>query len=111
MWYLRISGVDTSDVLEDLGNDVIARTQNLAITGVTTNEDNCLVLYVQTFDGGDEFPYSVAGAGFVEIDDWQSGTTTSDASGSFGYRNMTSAGASGTATVTADGGSDGQVGL
>ncbi|KKK66383.1 hypothetical protein LCGC14_2964640, partial [marine sediment metagenome] len=111
MWYLRISGVDTSDVIEAVGSDVIANTQNLDITGVTTSKSNSLILYLQAFDGGDEYPYSVAGTGFVEFDEYRSGSSNGDASASFGYRNMVSAGASGTATVTASGGSDGQVGF
>jgi len=110
MWYLRISGVDTSDIIEAVGPDVIQNTQNLGITGVTTIEDDTLVIYVQAFDGGDQFPFSVAGTGFIELDDERSGPAQGDAAGSFGYKEMTNAGASGTATVSAAA-NDGQVGF
>lgn len=103
MWYLRISGVDASDVVEATGSSVIVGSAaSIAITGVTTVESDCLVLYFHSFDGGDGFPFSVAGTGFAEVDDYQTGTSGSvDVSASFGYRDMATPGASGTATVTA----------
>ena len=101
-WYIRVSGVDTADPIHKTGSDCVeSGSSSLAITGVTTENPNCLVFYGNSFDGGDGFPYSVAGDGWVESDDAQEGTGGGDASGSWGTKEMESAGASGTATVSA----------
>jgi hypothetical protein len=102
MHYIRISGVDTENVVEVTGSPVTGG-QNLSITGVTTANDDCLVLYCNVFDGGDGTPFSPSGAGFTEKDEFSSGPTGNyDVSGSFGWKNMTSQGDSGTVTVSAN---------
>ena len=100
-FYVRISGADgTTPINTSAFDDSFTISDTYAIGEVTTDEDNCLVLYGLSFDGGDGFPFSVAGEGWAEIEECQSDTGGTASSGCFGSRDLASQGASGAATVT-----------
>ena len=101
-WIIRFSGVDTSDPIEDsnFAASVALGTNPQVIPEVTTFQDNCLVLYGLSFDGGDGYPMSVVSP-FIEIADrTNTGTPVIDyCSATIGYRNLPNAGPSGNALV------------
>ncbi len=101
-WYIRVSGADTSTPIHGEGTEVDDSSgTTLAITGLVTTSDDTLVFYVQSFDGGDGNPFSVAGTGWAEVDEACTDTClAAEAGGSWGTRDLASQGASGTATVT-----------
>lgn len=101
-WYVRVTGADITNPINDFFFSQLSPGNPTSVTGVTTGVDNTLVFYGLSFDGGDGSPFSVSGTGWEERDEFQTGTTgNSDVSGTWGNRNLTIAGASGTATVTA----------
>jgi hypothetical protein len=108
MFYIRISGINPNDIVEaSTFDESVASASTHNITQVTTVEDNCLVLYGLSFDGGDGYTFSVSGTGWQEVDE----STNSDGnrsynSGCWGYRDLASHGASGAAAVLC-GSSDG----
>ncbi len=100
-WYLRISGTHASTPLHasDYTGE-IASASSFDITGITTTVDECRVFYALAFDGGDGSPFSIAGTGWAEIDEENSGTAGTDACGVFGSKDMgATQGETGTATV------------
>lgn len=100
-YYLRISGAHETNPVTQISFGIEASdVSSHTIEGVTTTVDNSLIIYSLAFDGGDGFPFSVAGSDFIEIDDFQTSTATDELSGCFGARELPIAGASGTATVT-----------
>jgi hypothetical protein len=101
VWYLRVTGADTSSPIDVMGTITEGETNSLAITAATTTVDNCLAFYVQCFDGGDGLSYTVSGTGWSESDEQQSGTGQADSSGSWGTKLVASAGTTGSPTVTA----------
>ena len=98
-WYLRITGAHASAPLDVTGVDVSTSGTSHAITGVTTTVDNVLAFYGIASDGGDTGPHSVAGTGWSESDEDGVGTTDR-LHASYGSKDQTTAGATGTATVT-----------
>ena len=105
-WYLRISGVDTSTPISVAGT--AAGQGNIGATAVipevTTTVDNCLAFYHLGFDGGDGYPFSVAGTGWTESDEQQSQTGAGGCSSCWGTKEQATAGLTGDATVTASSG-------
>lgn len=99
-WYLRISGADTTTPFHQKGTPAAGSSSSHAISGVTTSIADCLAFYLLAFDGGDGAPFSVSGTGWAEVDEEQSGTGGTDASGCFGTKDQATAGATGTATVS-----------
>ncbi len=100
-WYMRVQDADTSDPINIAGVDAQGPGPSLAIPSVTTDLANCLAFYYNTFDGGDGFPFSVSGAGWVEEGELQANTAGNTVSASFGLKDQASAAATGDATVTA----------
>lgn len=101
-WADRVSGahattpIEVSAFSQDTGN-----TTSHAVGGVTTSNNDCYVYYFLAFQGGDGDPFSVSGTGWAELDEQQTDVSTiSGVSACYGSRALTSAGASGTATVT-----------
>ena len=109
-WIIRIHGADSNDTIEasNFGASSAGGTQPQEIPSITTLQDNCLVLYGITFDGGDGYPMSVVSP-FIELSD-RTNTGTPNAAyccGSFGYREFENAGPSGVAVVYTDESKDG----
>jgi len=104
-WILRISGVDTADPIEAYGfaASTAAGTNPHQIPSITTINDNCLVLYGLSFDGGDGYSFSVVSP-FIELSDRANGGSPLEAyvSGTIGYRDLVSHGPSGDAVVYAN---------
>jgi len=104
---ILISG---TPMLHVAGEDVIDSTPPIAIVGVTCTESDCLAFYVAAFDGGDYGAFGIAGTGWVERAEVNSGTGQANSGGCWGTRLMSGAGATGTATVTPTN-SDGMAGF
>lgn len=103
-WYIRVTGADTSDMLNIAGVDAQTVSTSIACPSVTTDKVNCLAFYFNAFDGGDGLPMSVSGAGWTESAEKSvlDSDSTNVVSGSFGTKDQASAAATGDATVTAD---------
>lgn len=101
-WYLRVTGAHATAPIDVVGAETLTTADSLthAIAGTTTTVADCLAFYLLSFDGGDGDPFSVAGTGWSQSAEIESGTGGANASGCWGTRAMTSAGATGTATVT-----------
>jgi len=101
-WILRISGVDTSDAIEDsnFAASTASGTNPQVVPTITTLKDNCLVLYGLSFDGGDGYPMTTAFP-FIELSDRTNTGTPTEAyvAGTFGYRNLENKGLSGDAYI------------
>ncbi|MBA3046599.1 MAG: S8 family serine peptidase, partial [Euryarchaeota archaeon] len=101
-WYIRLSGVDTGSPINAQNFDTSATSANPHnIPEITTIDDNSLVIYGLSYDGGDGVPFSVAGAGWSESDEQQCSIAATTSSGCWGTKVQTIAGATGIATVTA----------
>ena len=109
---LRISGADTSNPIHKftLHDPAVVSTNTHPMLGFTTTLDDCLCLYGFSFDGGDGDPFSTSGAGWSEFQEIHNGTGGADGGGCFGQRDLATAGASGTVTITSFT-SDGGVGF
>ena len=105
--YIHITGADISAAMHKVGADSEVFGASLEITGVITTIDDCLCFYLYGLDGGSGAPFSVAGAGWSETSENQQ----SGMGNTFGTRSLASLGASGSATVSQSGVSDGQVGF
>lgn len=100
-FYLRVSGVDPLDPINQTGAEYRVVSTTHVIPGVTTDESNCLAFYVYGSDGADCAPYSVSGTGWSETAETNAGGTASQTVGlTFGTKEMPTAGATGDATVT-----------
>jgi len=109
-WYMRISGVNTTTPINILGTACYTVDVSHVITEVETTVDSCLAFYAISCDGGDLAPLSISGTGWSEEDELTSGTSGQDTCGSFGTKEITTAGFTVDATVgTAD--SDGSSGI
>ena len=104
MWgfYIHITGHDPTTPIHQTGADVnLSSGSTFNITGVTTTIADCLGVYCHAFDGGDGFPFSVSGTGWSESADITCDVlNVAEGSGSWGTKQLTATGASGTATVT-----------
>lgn len=98
---IRVEGVSDTDTVNKVGADVEADATSIGVSGVTTDEDDCLAFYCVGADGGDMYPFSVSGTGWSEGGEVQVSTSGSSSSGCWGTKDMPTAGATGTATVSA----------
>ena len=103
-WYLVISGNNATPI-DVSGTSTNGSSFTHAITEVTTTVDNCLVIYVLSFDGNDGNPFSVSGTGWSESDE-QSAGTGAGTDACWGTKEQATAGLTGNATVGSSG-SDG----
>lgn len=100
-WFVRVTGTDTTTPVHTVGVNAFGVGTSLLIPASTTTVAYCLAFYVQSFDGGDGFPFSVAGTGWAKQDEGQENTDGNTISGSFGTKGIVSSGSTGDATVTA----------
>ncbi|MBN1162480.1 hypothetical protein JXA34_01910 [Patescibacteria group bacterium] len=100
-WYIRVSGANINSPINVYNfTQSSTDTTSHAIPQVTTTENDTLVFYGLSFDGGDGYPFSVAGTGWGERGEQTAGTGAENASGTWGTRDMATAGGTGSATVT-----------
>ncbi len=107
---LRITGVNTSAPINASLASAAAQASSYNILGVTTDIDDCLILYGFTLDGGDGAPFGVTGTGWSEFQEIVNGTATNQSSGCMGQRDLASQGSAGTAAISFAGGADGCIG-
>lgn len=99
----RVSGVNGADPFNFVNTPAGSggNATSHAITGNTTDADNCLAVAFLGGDGGDMSPYSSAGTGWAEEDDLtQNAADAGRQSMSISIKDQSSAGATGTCTVT-----------
>lgn len=102
-WMLRITGADTTNPINATGTEASDATvsTDLVIPALTTDVADCLGIYLMVSDGSDTAPYSVAGTGWTEqAEVEQPADDAAGVGGVYGTKSITSAGSSGTATVT-----------
>lgn len=115
-WALRITGADTISPIHQTGSwvGVGSTTANLAVTGVTTTLDNCLILSASSRDGSDNTtPPTTSGTGWGASPDAgleDPSNNTGGAVGAYITKSLATAGASQTVTY-AYGVADGAVGI
>ncbi len=99
-YYIRVTGVDTSNPIDVTGADyAVNNLLSHPVTGITTTVDNALAFYLFSADGGDNYPFTVSGTGWAEQAEIQAGAGAGNGAGTWGTRAMTTAGATGAATV------------
>lgn len=100
--YIRVSGADTTTPIDVVGTGDIQAfsVTSHAISSVTTTVIDCLAFYGLTFDGGDGNPFTVAGTGWSESDEGNSGSGAGNVGFCWGTRGVAAIGATGDATVT-----------
>ena len=114
-WYMRLTGAAASGFIDVLGSEVTSGSgTTIAITGVTTTVDNCLVFTLYVGDGADKYPINFSGTDWPE-DHWlaDNGRTireSTNCTAGFAIRFVATAGASNTCTVT-DSLGDGAIGI
>ena len=101
VWYLRVSGVDTSTPINVLGTANAAAGNNLNALSIDTTVDNCLAFFLYSFDGGDGYPFSVSGTGWSLTDEQQVSTSGSVNSGCWGNKDQETSGATGNVLIGA----------
>lgn len=95
-FYIRVTGASTTNPINAVGSDyAVNNLTNHPIPSVNTTLPNTLAFYMLAGDAVGTAPFSVAGAGWSESDE-----KTVNTAGTWGTRSMTSAGATGAATVT-----------
>ena len=102
VWYLRIThadGFDGDSINIFGGGTEDSDVATHVIPGVTSTENNGLAIYAFAFDGGDGDPFSVSGTGWSEFDEQEAGTGGGAGAGAIGTKDMTTAGATGDATI------------
>jgi len=99
---ILLSGVHPTvgTAIHQVGADTIDGTPPIAITQVTTTLDECLVLAVYAYDGGDDGGFSTGGTGWAELTEARSGTGSGNASGGVSWKKMSGAGATVACTVS-----------
>jgi len=99
-YYMRITGVDQTNPIDVLGVDYLVNNlASHAVTALTTTVPNTLAFYVLSADGGDTFPFSVSGTGWIESAEIRAGVGATNSAGTWGTRAMATAGNTGVATV------------
>ncbi len=96
-FYIRVTGASTTNPINATGADYLDNS-GIAIhpiTSLNTTATNTLAFYMLAGDAVGTAPFSVAGAGWTE-----SAEITVNTGGTWGTRSMTTAGATGAATVT-----------
>lgn len=106
-YWLRITGANTSAPFNVWGTPTEGALTPAAIPGVTTTVADCLAFYALAFDGGDQGSFSVSGTGWTESSEINAGTGSTNNAGCWGTKEMPTAGATGTATVSAATNNDG----
>lgn len=98
---LRITGVNTSNPIGVEGTFNSGTSSSGSITGITTGNNNSIVIGIHAGDGSDTAPFSVSGTGWTEVLEIQSAATGNDGNSAvWASKDMTSTGATGNATIT-----------
>ncbi len=96
----RISGVHTTPIGVE-GATYIADTASPVITGMTTANNNSLAMYMFGVDTATYAPFTAPTTGWTETDEFDNTTEGSNGiDGAWGYKEMATAGATGTASFT-----------
>ena len=101
-FYIHISGVGADTPINKIGPDINTGSSvgSIAITGVITDVDGCLAIYVHSYDGGDCSAFNPSGTGWSEESEIRAGTGSGNSSGSWGKKEQTNLGATGTVTIS-----------
>lgn len=103
-WYIRLSGVDVSSPINQIGTPSFDGLPPITATSVTTTVDGCMAFAIVGFDGGDAEPYTITGTGwgtsFPSNQYLNAGSTGTDAGGGWLSKSIASAGS--TQNVTFD---------
>jgi hypothetical protein len=102
VWYLRVSGADTTTPINVLG--VYRNWNNPA--SVTTDVDNCLAFVIDSHDGGSGVPFDITDTDWTIQAESQSDFGGNDVSGCWATKEMPTAGATGVVTITNADGND-----
>lgn len=95
--YIRYSGVDNISPLNVVSRDF---DLEIVLTGVTTTADNCMAFYCLAHDGANGSPFSASGVGWIERGDVAVGSSSGGVSGCWGTKEMPTAGATGSVTIS-----------
>jgi len=110
-WYVRISGVDTDDPIDQMGDSEASNTGSITIPAVSTTSDDCLVLFTAAYDGGDSIVFIIENDWTEADDEQRTGTASDDVTGLWGTKDITACGTTGTIAVYNDGASEGLAGF
>jgi len=107
-WYIHIRGAHaTAPIGAEGAVTITGNSTSQSIPGATGNEDD-LGLFLSMWDGGDTYPFTVSGTGWVRDGQVQASTSSGVVAGCFGTKIYDSTAAQ---SVTVDGSvSDGKVG-
>ena len=100
-WVRVYRDFNASNIVNVIGTSTRVSGSSVDIAAVTTTVDDCTVLAVTVFDGGDT-NFAWSGTDWSELSELHSGTSATDACGTIGHNEMTGQGTSNTATVTFD---------
>ncbi len=101
-WYLRMTGIDPDDFVHVIGTPRTAagNPSTMTMDEATTTVDDCLAMFIFSFDGADGPTFGISGTGWTIEDEDVSGTEINEASGCFGTKDMPSFGVTGDVTIT-----------
>lgn len=98
---IRISNAHPSTPIGTVGASYIINSVTPSITGHTTGNNNSLAFYVFTVDTGQTSPFTISGSGWTKVGEYYDATDNiSTTEGSWGTKEMITAGATGTADAT-----------
>jgi cellulose synthase/poly-beta-1,6-N-acetylglucosamine synthase-like glycosyltransferase len=99
-FYIRVTGIDQSTPINATGADSTSSGTSISITSVDTSVAETLAFYNMCYDGADDGGFTASDTGWSETAEGRNGTTSSNASGSWGTKQVATAGATGAVTVT-----------
>lgn len=99
---MRLTGVDTADILNVLGTAYTTATDALAHTigGATTDEDDCLAIVAYALDGGNGQTFALDGSWSAQQDETSDTNNFGEVSGGWGTLSVASQGAYSAVQVT-----------
>jgi hypothetical protein len=94
LWYLRISGVDSSGTQEALGvcSTVMGGLYYQDMPEIQTTNADCLAMAFAAHDGGDGHPFTISGTGWTLGQSNNNSSSSTELSGCWAYKNMATAG-------------------
>jgi len=103
-WACRISGVNTSDPINQTGTAEIGSGPDIEVDALTTDAINCLAIFGIAIDGSDVTPVSISGGtGWSMYGNLEDPADNADGvGGAFGTKEVPSIGSTGTVTLTWD---------
>jgi hypothetical protein len=98
---LLIRGASDVDVANVIGNNAeITSASSITVGGVTTTRPDCMAFYVVATDGTDMNPFTVPGGWTLLAEVEQAGSPTIYTTLAVGYKDMPTAGATGSVTIS-----------